>query len=257
MMRKYHWLRDLPDQRDYHVSTSNKFKLIPISKIPTSIDLRPWCSKIENQGDLGSCTGHAMVGAMEYLENKSKIGTKKGEFVDLSRLFVYFNERVLEHSVKVDAGAYIRDGIKALKRWGVCAERLWPYKIRKFDKKPPKICYKNGLKRVISAYARVGQDILEIKQVLASGYPIIFGFAVYESFESDVVTDTGVVPMPEPDEWLLGGHAVLCVGYDDETGRVLVRNSWGRIWGDNGYFTMPYDYICSPDLSDDLWSITK
>lgn len=256
MLRKYHWLRDLPDQRDYNVFTTPQFKLIPKLELPASVDLRRWCSNIEDQGQLGSCTGQAIVGAMEYLQNRaSRKGRRK--FIDLSRLFVYYNERVLENSVAVDAGAYIRDGIKALRKWGVCAERLWPYRIRRFAVRPRKICYRNALQRRISVYARVNQPINDIKQVLASGYPVIFGFAVYESFDSPVVENTGVVPMPEPDEYLLGGHAVLCVGYDDSINRVLVRNSWGKNWGMGGYFTMPYAYISSPSLAADLWTISK
>jgi len=256
MLRKYHWLRDLPDQRDYNALTTPKFSLIPKIELPSKIDLRKWCSNIEDQGRLGSCTGQAIVGAMEYLQNRaSRKGRRK--YVDLSRLFVYYNERLLENSVAVDAGAYIRDGIKALKIWGVCPERIWPYRIARFAIKPKKVCYRKAKQRRINVYARVNQNILDIKQVLASRYPIIFGFAVYESFELPVVERTGVVPMPKPDEYLLGGHAVLCVGYDDSTQRVLVRNSWGSGWGMGGYFTMPYSYINSPNLAADLWSISR
>lgn len=253
---KYNVIPDKPDSRDFNIRTTASFKLTAV--LPKKVDLRVYCSSVEDQGDLGSCTGNAIVGAIEFLENKLHVLDGPNDtFVDLSRLFVYYNERVLENTTSEDAGASIRDGIKSLVKWGVCTESLWPYKVQAFANKPSSACYVDAANRKISVYARVSQNIKAIKTTIASGYPIIFGFIVYESFESDYVARTGIVRMPSKLEQPLGGHAVLCVGYDDSSGRVLVRNSWGNLWGQGGYFTMPYAYISDPNLACDFWVVDK
>lgn len=260
MYKKYHWKRDYHDSRDHYVQKSSAFKLEEPQNLLKSVDLRNHCSTVENQGSLGSCTANALVGALEYLENKSQLNTGSNKTsVDLSRLFVYYNERVIEGTTKEDAGALISDGVKSLRNLGVCTEDVWPYSIQKFAVKPSPAAYQNALTRKIKAYARVSRDngITGVKQVLSSGYPIVFGFTVFEEFEGDSVAQTGVLNMPQENEQDLGGHAVLMVGYDDSTQRVLVRNSWGNDWGMNGYFTMPYDYITDRNLSSDFWTITK
>jgi C1A family cysteine protease len=242
--RKYTWKPDVPDKRDYLFSKI-------VAKLPTSVDLRSTCSRIEDQGNLGSCTANALAGAVEFLENKNRT-----TFFDASRLFIYYNERVLEGTVSYDSGAMLRDGIKTLNKQGFCTEPLWPYLISKFKLKPNNACYTDAAKRKISTYQRV-VGLSAMKNCLASGYPFVFGFAVYDSFESDEVANTGTVPMPGPGESLLGGHAVLAVGYDDVAQRILVRNSWGTNWGTSGYFTLPYNYINDTNLADDMWMITK
>jgi C1A family cysteine protease len=242
---RYGWLPDLPDQRDVLYTA---IRAVP-KKLPKKTDLRPQCSPVEDQGNLGSCTGNALVGALEYLEIKDN---KK--FADLSRLFVYYNERVIEHTVKTDAGAMIRDGIKSLKKYGVCTEKKWPYVVSKFATKATKACYKEALDHQITAYQRIA-TLDQMRACLAEGFPFVFGFSVYDSFESQSVAKTGVVKMPKPGERLLGGHAVLAVGYDDEAKRFTVRNSWGTGWGQKGYFTMPYDYLSDRNLADDFWTI--
>ena len=243
-MRKYHWIPDLPDHRD-------KLYAHAAISIPAKIDLRNICSTVENQANLGSCTGNALVGAMECLEN-----IEKTQFVDLSRLFVYYNERALEHTISQDAGALIRDGIKSLASTGVCTEALWPYDIAKFKKKPTAPCFKDATIRKISSYNRL-TTLGDMQNCLAAGFPFVFGFSVYESFEGPAVAKTGIVNMPTKDEKCLGGHAVLCVGYDNATKRFLVRNSWGNEWGMAGFFTIPYDYLTNRSLSDDFWTIRK
>jgi C1A family cysteine protease len=243
----YGWLPDLPDHRDYLYGAVRK---IP-KKVPPKIDLSPDCSPVEDQKDLGSCTANALAGALEFLMKKDK-----AKFVDVSRLFIYYNERVIERSVKTDSGAMIRDGIKTLAKQGACSERSWPYNIAKFAAKPPKNCYKEALQYQIRSYARIN-TLDEMRACLADGYPFAFGFSVYESFESQKVAKTGVVDLPKASEKMLGGHAVLGVGYNDAKKRFTVRNSWGTDWGKNGYFTMPYDYLADRNLADDFWTIRQ
>ena len=241
----YGWTPDLPDQRDYIYKRA--FKLFRIA--PKKVDLRPLCSPVEDQGNLGSCTANAIAGALEFLEKKDKV-----TFSDFSRLFIYYNERVIEHSVNTDSGAMIRDGVKSLNKQGVCSEKSWPYVISKFTVKPTPACYKEALNHQITSYHRI-TAFDDMRQCLAEGFPFVFGFTVYESFESQAVAKTGIVNMPKKNEQVLGGHAVLAVGYDDSAKRFIIRNSWGDGWGMKGYFTMPYAYLSDRNLSDDFWTI--
>ncbi|MBS0571257.1 MAG: C1 family peptidase [Proteobacteria bacterium] len=243
----YGWIPDLPDQRDHLYA---KVHAVP-KKLPARVDLRAQCSAIEDQGQLGSCTANALAGALEFLERK-----QEQPLVDLSRLFIYYNERVIEHSVKQDSGAMLRDGIKTLAKQGVCDEKLWPYVIKKFAIKPKPACYTQAAQHTISSYQRLATT-QEMRACLADGYPFVFGFTVYESFESDAVANTGTVPMPKKNERALGGHAMCAVGYDDAARRFIVRNSWGAGWGKHGHCTMPYAYLADRDLSDDFWTMRK
>lgn len=244
--RWYGWLPDLPDHRDFMYSA-----IAPqLLQLPEKIDLRPKCSPIENQGNLGSCTANALAGAVEFLELKD--GTS---FVDLSRLFIYYNERVIEGTVKEDSGAFLRDGIKSLAKQGVCPEPEWPYKIASFRKKPVPKCYKDAKKHQITSYHRIN-TVDEMRTCLAEGFPFVFGFTVYQAFESAAVAKSGVLNMPGPNERVMGGHAVMAVGYDNSQKRFIIRNSWDTNWGMHGYFTMPYDYLDpNKNLADDFWTI--
>jgi C1A family cysteine protease len=246
--RSFGWLPDVPDRRDYLLRAVLKVR----AKLPASVDLRKTCSKIEDQGELGSCTANALAGALEFLEKKDKIKA----FKDFSRLFIYYNERVIENTIKSDSGAMLRDGIKTLAKQGVCAEESWPYKVAQFTKKPNPACYKEAMDHQITSYHRI-VTVDEMRTCLAEGFPFVFGFSVYESFESQAVAKLGVVNMPKPKERCLGGHAVMAVGYNDATKRFFIRNSWGTDWGKKGYFTIPYDYLSDRDLSDDFWTIRR
>jgi len=172
-----------------------------------------------------------------------------------SRLFIYYNERVIENTVQTDSGAQVRDGMKTVHTQGVCPETTWPYVISEFAQKPYESCYKDALTHLSTSYKRVARNIDQMKACLADGYPFILGFTAYQSFESALVAQTGIMNMPGPKETVVGGHAVLAVGYDDAQSRFIVRNSWGADWGMAGYFTMPYAYLLNEQLSSDFWTI--
>ncbi|MEO8713968.1 MAG: C1 family peptidase [Acetobacteraceae bacterium] len=246
-VQHYGWVPDLPDARDHGYAAPRAVMV----KLPTHIDLRPQCPVIYDQGQLGSCTGNAIAGAVQFERAKQKLTP---DFIP-SRLFIYYNERVIEGTVGTDAGAAIRDGIKVVATLGVPPETDWGYDIAKFAQKPPVAAFTDALKDKALSYQRISHSLTQMKGCLASGYPFVFGFTVYDSFESQTVAQTGVVPMPGPGETVLGGHATLAVGYDDSQQRFIVRNSWGETWGMKGYFTIPYTYLTQRSLSSDFWTI--
>jgi len=243
----YGWSPDLPDHRDFMYAAS----AAALKKLPVKTDLRKACPPVYDQGQLGSCTANAIGAAFEFELLKQD---KKFDFMP-SRLFIYYNERVMEGTVKTDSGAQIRDGVKSVNQLGVCPEKLLPYIINKFAVKPGTACYKEALKHQVLSYHRVTRVLDQMKACLAEGFPFVLGFTVYDSFESSAVAKTGKLNMPKKTEKLMGGHAVMAVGYDDASKRFIVRNSWGSDWGLNGYFTMPYDYLLEENLSDDFWTI--
>jgi hypothetical protein len=226
---------------------------------------------IENQGTLGSCAAHAVIGMMEFLEYKTG-----GDPLDLSRMFVYRTARRLM-GVSGDTGIYLRTAIRALRLFGAPPESVWPYDPRLLDTEPPAFAYSYADDFSAVSYARLdgvdlatqsqsaGQELINrLKRCLAAGFPVAFGFPVHESF---VALDSNfVIPMPgESDsDRLIGGHAVLAVGYDDSVpyrmgdkefmGAVIIRNSWGEEWADHGYAYMPYSFFTEL-LAQDLWSI--
>jgi C1A family cysteine protease len=242
----YGWVPDLPDQRDFAYSAPTPL----LMALPTTVDLRPECPPVYDQEQLGSCTANAIGGAIQFEQIKQNINN----FVP-SRLFIYYNERVIENTVSTDSGAQIRDGIKVVVKQGAPPETDWPYDITKFADKPPAVAYSDAAKNKVTSYQRVTRALAQFKGCLASGYPFVFGFTVYDSFESATVAQTGHVPMPQPSEKVVGGHAVVAVGYDDTNQWFIVRNSWADTWGMKGYFTMPYQYLLETNLSDDFWTI--
>lgn len=243
MKRKYGWKPEPADFRD------KLYRAIrPTVGLPEKADLRPGMPPIVDQGQLGSCTANALAGATEFAEIKN--GAQEQP---LSRLFIYYNERSLEGDIDQDNGAQIRTGIKTLNQQGVCSEALWPYDISRFKDRPDDVCQQDALSRKIVSYHRL-LSLDDILVCLADGFPLCFGISVYESFESDEVAKTGIVPMPGKNERMLGGHALLMVGFDQSKEQFIFRNSWG-MWGDKGYGYLPFDYVRT--LADDLWTVRK
>jgi C1A family cysteine protease len=244
---RYGWIPDLPDHRDQLYAAPVEVA----GALPASVDLRAQCPPVYDQGQLGSCTANAIAGAIQFDQMKQKLA----QIFTPSRLFIYYNERAIEHTVASDSGAQIRDGIKSVAKQGDCPETEWPYVISKFKTKPPAKCYSDALKYKAVLYQRMTQTLSQLKACLASGYSFVFGFTVYESFESAQVAKTGHASLPKSGESSIGGHAVMCVGYDDAKQWFIVRNSWGPKWGMNGYFTLPYPYLISANLASDFWTI--
>ena len=243
--KKYTWKPDHPDFRD------QKFAIEAPIKLPKSVDLTNINPNVYDQGRLGSCTANSLSGAFDYERIKQNLPP-----IGPSRLFIYFNERFMEGTVASDSGAQIRDGIKVLASQGVCSETEWPYNTSVFTTKPSDACYESAKNNTIKQYLRLDNtDIKQLKTCLAQGFTFVFGFTVYESFEGQDVADTGIVPMPDPNEQCMGGHAVYCMGYDDSKKAFKVRNSWGPNWGEDGNFWLPYDYMTNPDLACDFWTI--
>ena|ERR1041385_234509 len=247
----YGWLPQLPDPRDFRY-TPRPFALGPL---PERIDLREDSSMppVYDQGRLGSCTANAIAGAFEWI-----LGKEMYPQFTPSRLAIYWGERVIEHSTRVDSGAFIRDGFKVIQKRGVAPESEWPYDISKFTRAPSRTFWKHAKKHVATAYTALEVMPTAIQQALVGYDPVVIGFSVFSSFESDQTARTGWVAQPEvSSEQVLGGHAILIVGYFQHNGMLyfVVRNSWGSDWGDKGYCYMPASYIANPQFASDAWCL--
>jgi len=243
--RRYGCIPDHPDMRDLLFAAPLR------DVLPPKVDLLPIMPPVLDQGQVGSCTGHGSSEAV-----RAALIQAGHPDVPLSRLFPYYNGRAYEGTTKEDAGAMIRDVVKGLARFGAATEALWPYS-ESFAAKPAKAAYTDGAKRQVLEYRRVPIAAAALRQALAAGYPVIIGISVYESFEDAKVAETGVVPMPLDGEQMLGGHCMLCFGYDGAAKTFAVRNSWGAAWGDHGNCHIPYAYLGDPNLASDFWTITK
>lgn len=271
------WLPDLPDIRDY---TAEHDQIRPLitktgkvkaeekkAPLPEEVDLREWCAPVEDQGTLGSCTANAAAGLLEYFERRAF-----NKYIDASRLFLYKTTRNLLH-LTGDTGAYLRSVMGALVLFGAPPEEYWPYDINKFDEEPPVFCYAFAQNYQSLKYFRLDPAgtnrntlLKKIKTNLSEGIPAIFGFTVYSSIEQS--DRDGQIPFPGVGEKVLGGHAVMTVGFDDKlkitnqgskkttTGALLIRNSWGADWGDGGYGWLPYEYVLQ-GLAEDWWALLK
>lgn len=248
MKRNFGWLPDLPDSRDFCYGALR----MPARILPESVDLRSKFSPVEDQGSIGSCTANALAGALELLDKADG-----GTFVNASRLQIYFDERIrmgIQYKY-VDSGAFLRDGVKVCAS-GYASENIWPYVPSKFAVTPSPATRKDALKRKITAYYRIS-NLNELKDALAKGIPVVFGFSVYSSMMTDAVSKTGIVPTPSGKDTMQGGHAVCAAGYDDRKGVIIFRNSWGTSWGNKGYGFLPYLYVETRNLSDDFWAIVR
>jgi C1A family cysteine protease len=227
-----------------------------VRSLPSQFDLREHGEfpPVYNQGRLQSCTANAVAAAIQFLRRKEAL---QPDFVP-SRLFIYYNVRALRGDISCDNGAQIRDSIKSVAARGVCEEALWPYRFARFENKPRPRCYHAAAAHRAIRYQRIGRDLRALKACLVSGYPFVFGMAVFEELESAGAARSGAVRTPKPGERRIGhGHAVLAVGYDEARGHFIVRNSWGEDWGKRGYFTLPFDYLTEPGLSSDFWTIRR
>jgi C1A family cysteine protease len=251
-IQRYGWIPDLPDSRDHMYAAPLMLSL------PSKWDLREQAlfPPAYDQAQLGSCTSNALAAAIQF--ERTRQGLASAGLIP-SRLFIYYNERVIEGTILHDVGAQLRDGIKTVVHTGCCFEGngqgQWPYNPSQFATAPSPACYQMALKDRVVGYSRLSQSIDQMRGCLASGYPFMFGFTVYESFESKEVANNGVVPLPTAHEKAIGGHAALAVGYNDETQQFIVRNSWGSQWGQNGYCMMPYSYLSNDNLVSDFWTI--
>jgi len=247
--RAFGWIPDIPDIRDL------QFRFIPpadlLLKLPPKEDLRPGLpEEIYDQKNLGSCAANAGVVADEYCQRR-----QRGKSVRGSRLFLYRCTRKLEGTVPIDAGATIRDTLKAMNKWGIPPENLWEYDIERFTEDAPPEVYIMAEKHQAVVYSRVEQNLQHLKVRIAMGYPIMYGFSVYESFNRGDVARTGKVEMPNFFDRMIGGHANVLVGYDDEIEHFLSRNSYGKDFGDHGYLWLPYEYVTNSDLAADFWTL--
>lgn len=246
---RYGWRPDSLDGRDHLLAVR------PSSVLPVEVDLEPTLPSPYDQLQIGSCTANAVAALLEHA-----FMAEGGKPITPSRLFIYYCERVLEHTTREDAGAEIRDGLKVVSKLGAPPETDWPYVDdgKAFAKRPPTKAYKHGKVFKATAYAKVPQAQLAIQTVLSQGTPIAYGFTVYQAFEGPEVASSGIVPMPAAGEAQLGGHAVVLCGYKTINGQLYfkVRNSWGAGWGLGGYFYMPAAYVLDASLSSDFWCVT-
>ena len=220
------------------------------TQLPRKVDLRDKLPKVYNQGALGSCSAQACSAAYEYISNKPP---------NPSKLFMYYNARLLdgEEWVTEDAGSTLVSCIDGMKKFGVCPEKKWPYDISKFAIKPPEECYTKAKQSIVTEVNRVSRSLQDMKACLASNFPFVFGIIIFPSFEDPIVGKTGNVPLPGKEEKSLGGHAMLCCGYDDDRQVFICRNSWSDIWGDKGYCYIPYDYFTNNQISWNFYCIKK
>ena len=256
------WTRDLPDHRDYLYSTPADI----LKTLPHKADLRSTMPPVYDQGDIGSCTSNAIGAAFEF----DRIKLNETPAFTPSRLFIYYNERSMERTIPLDAGAEIRDGIKSVATLGVCPESEWPYLAVAADPttnlfpvgsppvtKPSAKCYTDAKEYTAIAYYRVQQTITQLKGCLAQGFPFVFGFTVFSNLYDATGNPVITLNLPAWRDSMLGGHAVMAVGYDDTTSMFVIRNSWGPAVQDKGYFYMAYQYVTDHNLSSDFWTIRR
>lgn len=266
------WHPDMPDIRDRRLADDKATVLLneaaertrggtaTVNSLQRRHENLKWCSPVEDQGALGSCTAQAVVGLTEFMQRRA------GEaHTDGSRLFVYKVTRKLLGWTG-DSGAYVRTAMKAVAAFGVPPEEYCPYDISRYEEEPSAFLYSFAQNYQALEYTRIDslgveskQVLNSVKRVLGSGLGAVFGFSVYSSLS------TGAdIPFPTNRDSLRGGHAVMAVGYDDDhvlpdgtaCPSLIIRNSWGTDWGINGYGFLPYTYV-EQGLARDFWTILK
>ncbi|HYM61412.1 MAG TPA: C1 family peptidase [Thermoanaerobaculia bacterium] len=245
--RAYGTHPDLPDHRDHFYEPPPDL----LNRLPASIDMRPHFPRVYHQKKLNSCSANA-VAAVIWFEEIRITGRRAPS---PSRLFIYYNERARERKVERNVPVSLRDGYKSVVRQGVCSEEMWPYVLKRFRDRPPRRCYRAAKKARVISYQRLHRRLEDMKACLASGHPFALGLSVHESFHGAAMKHTGRASMPKRGERLLGGHAVVTVGYHDEHQRFILRNSWGPRWGLAGYFTLPYQNVLHESYAWDFWTI--
>lgn len=243
--RSLGWRRDLPDIRDDVFASPRLSYRNPL--LPSKVYLGDGFPPPYDQGNIGSCTAQAVGAICDY-----KYGIDVS-FIP-STLFLYYCTRALDQTIEVDAGATIRDTIKAVNIFGISEDSLWPYIEDKFSISPTDEAYQCGLMHQALKYRKVRQKLDDLRAAIAEGHPIAFGFSVYESFYKLDKKDP-VIKKPSRHESMQGGHAVVAVGYDDAKQHFIIRNSWGVDWADKGHFRMPYTFILDKNLCSDFWTI--
>lgn len=257
------WVPDLPDKRDFSLRS------MPPYELPGKVDLRQYQSPVRDQGQLGSCVGFAVTGGVEYLR-----ATDKDLFSTIySPLYTYYRAREMQGWENYDSGAYIRDGVKSVTRIpppdpdnplpdirGAVPETAWPYKPNGFTKAPTPSVAKKGTRWQLGSYHRCdvssGLAVQSVMTALSKNWPVVGGFSCYASMFTPHVDQSGLIPMPSSNDWLVGGHAVLFVGYDMATAVFIFKNSWGVDWGMHGYGLLPFAYVHDRNLSDDFWAMS-
>lgn len=243
--RSYGWKHDTT-----YTEAPKKTFAVTATPSQSQLDLRSRCPPIFDQGQLGSCTSHGSLGAFQFLMMNGDLSKN----VNLSRLWLYYQERVLEGTVADDAGAQIYSGVRVLQTLGCPQESLWPYDIELYSTRPSKMANRDAKNYLLVKASALHQNLRDLKLSLIQRHPVVFGCLVFPSFEDPSVASTGRVPLPDPSESCLGGHCMMLVGFDDSSQSFLVRNSWGTAWGLGGYCWMPYAYLLNPQLSSDFWS---
>lgn len=232
-----------PDPRDHLLKLTNTRLTLK-----SSINLGPQLPFVFDQGQLGSCTANSAGSMYSWIVRQNN-----GQLFIPSRLFLYYNTRVLHGTTWYDSGASLRNTMRALRTHGVCPETMWPYLYNQLTIQPTMECYTEGATRQAMSYAAVSISLQSMKTVLQNR-PFVLGILVYTSFYNPSVSKTGMVPVPDlRKERLLGGHAILVMGYDDRKKCFLCRNSWGTSWGLKGDFYLPYSYATNRKLSFDAW----
>lgn len=239
-------LKDEPDPNDIHYTHHQH---VNPEHLPGTVDLREHLTRVEDQGQLGSCTANAIAAAVEYLEKRVA-----GQSRHVSRLFVYYMERVLTNTVHNDSGGRLRDGMKVINKHGVCEEKLWPYIPSHWRSEPSEEAIQAAKQHIIDEYQRVPVNTHAMKACLAEGYPFVFSIKLYPTFE---LFHRGKIPLPHESDQSTGSHAMLCVGYSDADNCFMIRNSWGPSWGDGGYAYIPYEYLGSDRFTNDCWMVKR